>query len=186
MHQIPNQKTDKNTHMKTKTITTYSYDELSDSAKERALDKLYDLDVDHGWWDFVYEDAERIGIRIDGFDLDRNRHCKGNFIESARECADKILKEHGDKCDTYIDAAAFLKERDELVDTAEKDENGDFVNEYELDQKLDELEAEFLRTILEDYSIILQKEYEFLTSREQVEESIRANEYEFDEDGRLA
>lgn len=42
---------------------------------------------------------------------------------------------------------------------------------------------EFLNDILEDYRVMLQKEYEWRGSREQIIESIEANEYEFDENG---
>ncbi len=89
-------------------------------------------------------------------------------------------------CDTYGDAEIFLRERDELVDTWEKDENGDFVNEWQLDEKLDEIEGEFLKTSLEDYSIMLQNESEYLSSNESVDENITANDYEFLANGKRA
>ena len=54
-----------------------------------------------------------------------------------------------------------------------------------IEHGLQALEAEFLKSILEDYSIILQKEYEYLTSREAVEETIEANDYHFTENGNL-
>ncbi|QYW06445.1 hypothetical protein uan_033 [Pseudomonas phage UAntarctica] len=47
----------------------FTFDQLSDEAKKRALEKNYDWNVDHDWWDGVYEDAimmgEIIGISID-------------------------------------------------------------------------------------------------------------------------
>ncbi len=48
------------------------------------------------------------------------------------------------------------------------------------------MEKEFLNTLLQDYAQILQKEYEYLMSDEMVDESIIANEYEFNEDGSRA
>lgn len=170
--------------MKTIKTTVYEFDELSDAAKEKARDWYREHALDYDWWESTYEDAERVGLKITGFDLDRNRHATGKFISGAVECAHKIEKEHGDECETFKTAQAFLKERDEIVSTAERDENGDFVSEYELDEKLDACEEEFLKSILEDYSIILQKEYEYLLSDESVDEMITGNEYTFTETGK--
>jgi hypothetical protein len=167
----------------TKTIELYEFDELDDKAKDKARDWYRQGALDYEWWDCTYEDAKTVGLELTGFDLDRNRHATGKFIESAPEVADLILKNHGETCETYKTAAAFIKERDEIVDNAERDEHGELVSEYELDQKLDEVEAEFLRALLEDYSIMLQNESEYLTSDESVDEMITANEYTFDKSG---
>lgn len=174
--------------MKTKTITLYSFDELSEESKEKAINNLSTINVDFEWWESIYEDAQRIGLKITGFDLDRHRHATGNFIESATECADKILKEHGKECETYKTAKQFISDRDSLVakysDGIEKDkvEEG---KEFEFDKECDELENEFLRSLLEDYSLMLQKESEYLQSREAIEETIKANECFFTESGDL-
>lgn len=89
------------------------------------------------------------------------------------------MENHGETCETYKTAEAFLAERDEAVNTAPKDENGDFEDEYELNQKLDDIESDFLSNICEDYRIILTNEYEYLTSKEAIVETIEANEDEF-------
>lgn len=60
--------------MKTKTITLYSFDELSDDAKEKAIDKLYNLNVDYEWWDSTFDDAKRIGLEIRGFGCEDDDH----------------------------------------------------------------------------------------------------------------
>lgn len=41
--------------------TIYKFEELSDQAKERARDWWREGALDYDWWDFVYEDAERMG-----------------------------------------------------------------------------------------------------------------------------
>lgn len=55
--------------MKTKTITLYSFDELSDKAKQKAIENLYDLNVDYEWWENTYDDfhsmAKYFGIDVD-------------------------------------------------------------------------------------------------------------------------
>lgn len=174
--------------MKTKTITLYSFDELSEKAKDKAIERLYYLNVDYEWFDSTFEDAKNIGLIIEGFDLDRNRHATGKLNNSLSECCELILKEHGKDCETYKTATDYLKQWSELVKKYSDGVDLDRVsedNEYEFDKDADELEAEFLKSILEDYSNILQKEYEYLTSREAIIESIKANEYTFTEDGKL-
>lgn len=170
--------------MKTINVKVYEFDELSDGAKENARIWYRNGALDYDWWETMYDDAKSVGLKITGFDLDRNRHATGEFITSARECADAILKQHGESCESFKTAEAFLKERDEIVDTAPKDENGEFENEHELDGKLDDCEADFLKAILEDYSVMLQNEYEYLLSDENVDETIRINKYTFTKDGK--
>jgi hypothetical protein len=54
------------------------------------------------------------------------------------------------------------------------------------DDDIDDLSDEFLKALLEEYRIILTNEFEWLTSDECVIDTMRANEYEFNEDGSLA
>lgn len=172
--------------MKTNTYNTYKFSELSETAKEKAISKLYDLNVDYEWWNFVYEDARNVLLKITSFDIDRNRYCKGEFIETAMETANAILENHGENCETYKTALNFIKEQTELV---KKYSDGTALNmvtqdnEWEYDQEIEEIEKEFLKSILEDYSIALEKEYEYLTSKEAIIETIEANNYYFTEDG---
>ena len=42
--------------MRTIETQVYTFDELSDSAKQKALDADRDRDVDHNWWEWTYED----------------------------------------------------------------------------------------------------------------------------------
>jgi hypothetical protein len=169
--------------MKTITINVFEFNELSDQAKDKAREWYRSGALDYEWWESVYDDAATIGLEIIGFDLDRNRHCQGRFFHDATEVADLILKNHGDTCDTYKLAEEFWKEHDRIVESAERDENGDFANERQLDDKLDDCEKEFFRAIREEYSLMLQKEYEYLLSDESVDESILCNGYTFDEYG---
>ncbi len=167
---------------KTKTIMLYTFDELSEDAKQVAREWWMELGLDE-WWDGTYEDAKNVGLKITSFDIDRGNCIEGDFTEDACYTAHKIVDEHGDTCETFKTAEDFLKERDGIVDSAPKDENGDFTDVYELDQKLDECEAEFLKSILEDYLINLRHEYEYQTSNESIDENILCNEYTFRENG---
>jgi hypothetical protein len=182
---IYNRRTNK---MRTIRIKLYKFSELSESAKQKAIEKFADINVNSDWWDSVYEDAEDIGLKITGFDIDRGSYCKGDFIEYAQDCANKIIAEHGEVCATYKTASQFLKDYKELVakfsdgiDIDEVEED----NEYEFDNEADELEEEFRKSILEDYRIMLQNEYEYLTSEAAIIETIEVNEYEFTIDGKM-
>jgi hypothetical protein len=169
----------------TKTFNIYKFSELSEDAKQNVLTKNIDINTSFQWWESTYEDATNIGLKLKGFDLDRNRHATGEFIESAENCAHKIESEHGDTCETYKTAKAYLSERDELINNWEKDENGDILDTWELDEQLDELDKQFLKDILEDYSIMLQKEYEYLYSDKAIIETIESNDYNFTEEGEI-
>jgi hypothetical protein len=81
--------------MKTKTIEIYEFNELSESAKETALDAVRQGNYGYDWFDFVYEDAESIGLLLTGFGLDRDRHATGIFRDNAECCALFIIDNHG-------------------------------------------------------------------------------------------
>jgi len=173
--------------MRTIKTNVYKFSELSEYAKERAIDNLR-FNIYDEWWDGVYEDAENVGLRIAGFGLDRNRHAMGEFIEGAEHCAARIITGHGKDCETYKTAAQYLKQRGGLVTMYSDGVNTSVVaedNEYDFDNACDDLDEEFLKSILEDYSILLQNESEYLQSDEAIIEAIKANEYEFTEDGEL-
>lgn len=175
--------------MKTKTINLYSFDELSEESQQKAIENLYDINTSFEWWESTYEDAERIGLKITGFDLGRNRHATGHIETSELECAEAIMKEHGKECDTFKMAETFLKNWAELVAKYSDGQDLERVsqeNESDFDNEAEELEKEFLRELLEDYSIILEKDYEYLTSEEAIIETIKANEYDFLENGKPA
>jgi len=166
--------------MKTKIINIYSFNELSEKAKEKVLGKLCGINVNYGWWEFTYEDAENIGLKITSFDIDRNRHATGKLLISFSEVTDNILKNHGKKCETYKTAEKYRSWWNEAFNKYEENETEDGKEE------LNEIEQDFLKDLLEDYSIILQNEYEYLCSDEAIIETIEANQYEFTEDGNLA
>lgn len=156
------------TPVKTLHIPVYAFDDLDDDAKEKARNWWRDGALDHDWWDSIYADAETIGLRIKSFDLDRNRHATGEFTQDALSVCEAIIANHGENCETYKTAMEY---------------KGAFRNE----QDSDEYEAardEFLKALLEDYSIILQHEYEYQLSDQNADEIIRANKYTFTAEGK--
>lgn len=144
-------------------VTTYNYDELEPKAQEKALEKLYDINVDHEWWEYLYDDAKQVGIDIEGFDCYRNT-IETKFTMSVGESAKAIIALHGTDCDTYKLAQEYFRNK--------RTGKG-----YDAD--------EWKKALAEEYLSMLNKDYEYQTSREQIEGSIRANEYEFTKDGSL-
>jgi hypothetical protein len=149
--------------MRTEAIAIYKYDELSDEGKEKALEGLYDLNVDYEWWQFVYEDAEMVGIEISEFDIDYST-IKGLLTMGVHESAQAIIDNHGRACDTHKLALDYYRQKRRF-------------SPYDRE--------EWNRALLEEYLVILKKEFEYLTSEEAIVETIRANDYEFTEDGKL-
>ena len=172
----------------TTTRTLYTFAELSDKAKELALTNMRYTNTDAGseWWDQTYEDAANVGIKITGFDTGRRNEITGEIFDT-ENTAHSIVRDHGEECETHRTAAQYLKNRDTTIAAAPKDTyTGEYTDIEALDDKLDELGKKFTKSILEDYLTILRNELEYLESDEAVQESIEANDYEFDEDGSLA
>jgi len=96
--------------MKTIEIKLYKFSELSKEAKQKAITELCDINVNYDWRESSYEDAKNIGLKITGFDLDREGYCNGEFLLSANEVCQNIFNEHGEMCETYKTAESFMEE----------------------------------------------------------------------------
>lgn len=150
--------------MKKHTITTYSFNELSDKAKDKAVELLYDINVDEDWWDSTYEDAAMVGIKITSFET--YRVIDGEFVKEPTEVARLIIANHGKDTPTYANAKEYLRVENKGYDQETLDET-------------------FLHDLLEDYLVILAEDYEYLISTQAIIETIEMNEYEFTKDGKL-
>ena len=164
---------------KTITKTIYTYDELSDKSKARARAWYREGNDLSSLWDDIREDAKSIGLKI--ISLDQHRANKGEFIRSAPECAETILREHGDTCETYKTAKGYLDALQKLGDRPSDTMEDADDNEYE--DAREDLDKEFLQSLLSDYFYRLQRDEEYAYSEESVSENILINEYTFDEDG---
>jgi hypothetical protein len=164
--------------MKTIKIKVYEFSELSEDAQQRVIRDLYDLNIDYNWWDFTYDDAKGIGLEITSFDFDRRRHAKGSFLLSPAEVAQNIFNNHGSECETYRTAQNFMNEWQPIFNNYLDESHVDYESS-ESEDKMLSLESDCLSSLLEDYSIMLQKEYEYLQSDEAIIETIKANSYTF-------
>jgi hypothetical protein len=171
--------------MRQKIINLYKFEELSTEAQQKAIEKFSDAGVGYNWWENVYDDAKEIGLRIDGFDLDRGRCVDGSLLFAANDVAQKILNNHGDQCETHKTANDFMNEW-QPISCDYMNEDSENYESRDIEDKLMEIEQQFERDLLEDYLIMLQHEYEYLTSEEYIKEFIINNEYEFTEEGKLS
>ena len=174
--------------MKTIEITLYNFKELSQEAQKKALNELAYTNVEYcNWWESTYYDAENIGLKIDGFDIDRRSYLNAEFVDSAYSTANKIVKEHGNGCTTYKISKEFITNWDDLVS---KYSDGNFLKEVlqenndKFDSEADELETDYLNSLCNEYLKMLRNEYEYLTSEKAIIETIEANEYDFTIDGK--
>jgi len=169
--------------MRTTEKNVYTFDELSEDMQEKAIENLYDINTDFDWWESTYDDAENIGLKITSSDVYRYRHANGELNLAANEVAANIFRDHGEGCDTYKTAEAFMDEWEPLF-AEYMDETGEKYESAETESDLQDLESEFLENLLDDYSIMLQKEFEYLQSEEAIKETIEANQYEFTVNGK--
>jgi len=183
----------------TRSITLYSFSELSEQAKEKAIDKLQNINVEDDWWDPIYECAESIGLKIEEFDLYR-RDIKGCLTEYFLDVSRFIRQKHGKQCETFKIAAdfhkdyiaAFVKWREAQVQMSDpsayhlKDwKPKDWLEEFIDEEEAEKIEEEFRKALLEEYRFELDREYDRLTGREAIVETIEANDFLFTENGRI-
>ncbi|MBT2560171.1 hypothetical protein J7E50_02910 [Pedobacter sp. ISL-68] len=172
--------------MKTVHLNLYPFAELSEDAREKALNDHRFINVDDAWWDSIYEDANQSGLKINGFEFDTGYYCNAEFTEDAIFCAGKILDAHGENTPTYQTALSFWTRRNGIVAGSPKDQNAEFENVEELDDLLDKAEDDFLTAIRWEYHSLLIREYNCQTSDTAITETLEANDYHFTADGKLA
>jgi hypothetical protein len=175
-----------------KQITTvtnvYKFDELSDKAQENAIMNLFYINVEDDWYHYIYEEAEELGFKITGFDIDRGSHCDIKLIDSPFEICTKIMSEHGEECDTWKLAKSFIDDWNDIVAKHSDGTNIEKVaegNEYQFDEDADFLEGQFTKELSECYLKMLRDEYEYQTSEFAIVEAIESYDYDFTEDGKL-
>jgi hypothetical protein len=210
---------------RTKAITIYTFDELSDAAKERARQWWREGHDQAEWWDAVYEEAARMAdmlgidlkqkpvklmngstrydpaIYFSGFSSQGDGACFEGTYRYQKGSVKAITTEAptDERLQGIARGLADLQRAHGYTITARVDQRGHYSHEYsteiqvwqgrneepadtETDKAITEALREFMRWIYRQ----LEAEYEYQTSDEQVDDNIRANEYEFDGDGGIA
>tara|TARA_R110001632_G_scaffold70752_1_gene164621 strand:- start:11022 stop:11612 length:591 start_codon:yes stop_codon:yes gene_type:complete len=192
----------------TTTKTVFTFDELSEEAKETAIEKNYDINTDYEWHEFIYEDAKTIGelmgINIDriyfsGFASQGDGACfEGSY--SYEKGSVKSVTEHAPKDQELHRIAQELQQLQQKHFyglTAHVKQSGHYCHanctQINVDSEYTPTNEDFedeIQELLKDYMnwiySQLEKEYDYQTSEEAIKETIEANEYEFTEDGKQA
>ena len=150
----------------TTTRTIYQYDELPTEAAKQAAREWYARGLfDYDWWDYIYEDANTIGLKITEFDIYRGT-IDGELLHGVNDICKLIKINHGKTGGTYTLAKTMDLRK-------HNDDNEDTVREFKY-------------ALLQEYLSMLLKEVEYMESTENIEENIRGNEYEFTEGGKIS
>lgn len=165
--------------MKTIKLKIYEFSELSESAKDHVLEEMRNFLVeDSCWWNWIYEDAEEIGVKIEEFDLSR-MHIGISCILSHDDIARKIIVSHGLICGTHVAAKKYLSDRKLLKKRYNDADEEKYADEMKY------IECDFEEEIKYQYLNYLKDGYEYMTSDIAIIEIIEANDYMFYEDGTL-
>jgi len=168
----------KQINMETITLNLYKVSELSGKIQSYVLDKYRDVMTDYQWWDFIYEDAQRIGLEISSFDI-YYRTISIEYTENADVVAQNILKDWGEGTELNRLANDFIQHYTKLKEQQTFDEYG----YSEQDDDIDDAEKEFLHELGEEFLSILTSDYEWRTSDEAIMEYLEDNQYMFTENG---
>ena len=149
-----------------------TFDELSEKAKQKARAwYLEGNELSYAWED-TREDAKNIGLKITELRQCRSTCNKGEFIDGAFNCANKILAQHGEACETFRTAKRYFDHIFLAPKTLEEEEENEV------------MAHDFLHSLLENYRIMFNKDVECQQSDEVVDDTIMANEYTFTADGK--
>lgn len=188
--------------METKTVTynLYQYDELSDSAKENALEWAADINVNFEWWDFDgltgFSNSEIRQYRLGNpscdllkykkmyFDIDRGWYIQFIDAEFADdEIARKFLGVHKSLWEQvyWLINDNPYRGTNTRLEYEPQDGNKEFTPKQIaiLDRAVERFANKMHKALY-----ALRDEYEGATSREAIEDTIRANEYTFDVEGK--
>lgn len=193
-----------------KEVTLYSFDELDEAAKEKAREWFREGNLDYDWWDFTYEDAKTIGklmgidittIYFSGFWSQGDGACfVGNYkyqtgsVKAVKDYAPQDQELHriatglrdAQRRSFYRLWAACSHSVHYYHEGCMKVHVEDNDRPYDTSEDAQEAITELLRDFARWIYRRLEEEYEWLQADEQVDESIRVNEYEFEEDGSRA
>lgn len=166
--------------------TIYQFDELTDEAKEKAREWFRGIADDNWWSEYVIDDAKRIGALI-GFDVDDvywsqgDGACWTGSVTYSTGCAAAVAREcpQDSEIQRIARAWADLQRRNFYQIRGGVSANDRYMR-TSVDACCDanQIVSDFADWIYR----ALEKEYDYSKS----DESIRANEYEFGEDGKPA
>ncbi len=188
--------------MQTKVIETYGTEELTGSAREKALDWLRE-GLDYDWYDSVFEDAKKcasiLGIEIDniyfsGFYSQGDGACFNGRFSYAKGWK-KELKMYAPIDRELVRIAQELQAIQKpyfynlsgAIDCNDRYKSTKAVFHWS-DNTPESIESDLSQAFTDFAGWIyrnLEKEWDYLSSEEQLIETAKANGYAFDSEGRI-
>ncbi len=187
----------------TKTYKVYEFDELSQEAKDKAIEHFRELQQDDTYWhEFVFDDAKEVGkcigidiknIYFNGFYSQGDGACfEGNYqyeknsvkklkdyapedkeLHRIAECLYKLQRENFYKLTANVKHSGHYY-HSRCTDIIIETSEGNGVNE-KIENELAELLRDFMNWIYK----MLRLEYESVNSDESIAETIKINDYQF-------
>ncbi len=183
----------------------YSFDELSAQAREKAVEHFqeYNSYLDYDWHGDTIDDfktiLELIGYYditcyFSGFHSQGDGACFSARFERNKRCLEKV-KSYCPKEEEILNIVEQIQSEIPLREKYEIKHSGHYYHEYctnvyylgdnnkaeQLDERFLELSRKLMGILYES----LNDEYDYLNSSESIIEHIKANDYEFTEDGTL-
>ena len=171
----------------------YLFKELDEQTKEKVIQNNYDIAIQDDWYHFTKDDLKEVDIELRSFDINRGSFAEIH-IDYFFETCEKIIKSHGENCETYKIAERYIKEYNSIQEkisaihdshhwSREFGSDGDKLMQCDID--LDDLEDEYQKEFSEEVLSMLRQEYEHMISEEYINDMFEANEYEFTAEGEM-
>ena len=196
--------------MRTISVDLFLFDELSEDVQEKVIDKNRDINVDHNWWDFIYDmfkedcifDVDNIYFsgfwsQGDGAMFEYSsipNSLKNDFIESLDLSP---MRKNWLLNNVHISGRGkhrghYYREKCCGHSIYWEVDNGDLHWSTNFYRWIESFADDFERYVIDKYEDLcgdlyyrLETEYRWLTSDEQVAETILCNSYEFNENGEM-
>lgn len=163
--------------MKTKTINLYQFEEAPEELKSKILENYSDINCDYGWWndDCYYDFKKCYNIKLEEFDIN-NRTIK---IKLPRDI-DALFTENRSDNDKLSWLEDIIDANRKEFNRIQKESNEDYKEDC-YDKLYDTMTEEIGEEILK----MLREDYEYRTSEEAISDTLIANEYYFNSDGKI-
>ncbi len=188
--------------MKIKKVKLYRFDELSEEAKEGAMEEVAEEATNWDWYttiedDFKEEMSKKYGLSIDniyfsgfygqgvGACFDGSIHMGDYLTRTRRKHIYPNLSKYLKYYNTHIKIGSGRAENEYSMTF---EDEGCFTDSEKQGEEYDELLDEIIETCREEARNLykrLQEEYEYLLSEESIKDFCLSNEILFYEDGRL-
>ena len=158
-------------------IKAFQFEELDSQTQNKVIEnnRTINVDSDFWWHDELHNFKDELDIIVNEFDI--YRRAINITIEDSFETAEKIVNFFGEKSSIVYSAKTFIRDI-KFIEEKYKDN-------WKLEEEKEYLEEEFRREIAEEILSMLTSQYEYEISDDAIKETILANKYEFQEDGKM-